>query len=138
MGPKAKRTNADRRQASSHLAKAEQFLRASERSAGESDHDAAMLNAIHSAISAADAVTVALAGVRSTDPDHQRVADLLREVAGASGEIRGQVTQLRRLLARKNLVEYESRRARAAEASDALKRASRFVAWARGVIAASK
>lgn len=38
--------------------------------------DAAMLSAIHAAISAADAVTVALAGRRSADPDHQAVADL--------------------------------------------------------------
>ena len=137
MTPKAKRTSAPRSSASAHIAKAEQFLRAAERAADQAEYDAVMLNAIHAGISATDAVTIAMAGLRSTDPDHQRAADLLQEVAGASGEIRAQVNQLRRLLSRKNLVEYEARRARAAESSDSLKRASRFVAWARAIVGSS-
>lgn len=131
---KAKRAAVDRRQATSHLAKAAEFLRSAERAATAADHDATMLNAIHAAISGADAVTVSLAGVRSTDPDHQRAADLLLEVAGSSREVEAQVRQLRQLLSRKNVVEYESRRARAGESADALKRASRFIAWARAVV----
>ena len=137
VAAKAKRMIVDRRLASSYMAKAGQFLKTAERAAAEAEHDAAMLNAIHAAISAADAVTIALAAVRSTDPDHQRAADLLQEVAGASGEIRGQVGRLRRLLSSKNLVEYEARRVKAAESLEALKRASRFVAWARDVTASS-
>jgi len=134
---KAKRAAIDRAQAASYLGKAEEFLRSAERAAAASDHDAAMLNAIHAAISATDAVTVSLAGVRSTDPDHQRAADLLTEVAGASRQVEAQARQLRELLSRKNAVEYESRRARASESVDALKRASRLVAWARGVVTGS-
>ena len=37
-------------------------------------------------------------------------ADLLDEIGSSSREVRAQATQLRRLLARKNIVEYESRR----------------------------
>lgn len=112
------------------LAKAQQFLEEAEAALEAGRNDAVMLNAIHAAIGASDAVTTALTGLRSADPDHQRAADLLEEVAGASSELKTRVRQLRQLLARKNIVEYESRRATAREARDALSRAERFVDWA--------
>ncbi len=93
-----------------------------------------MLNAVHAVISATDAVCVALAGRRSADPDHQRAADLLQEIGGKSRELTQNVRQLRMLLAKKNIVEYESRQASVREASDAVKRADRFVDWASQII----
>ncbi|MEX0834229.1 MAG: hypothetical protein WD276_10230 [Actinomycetota bacterium] len=93
-----------------------------------------MLNAIHAAISAADAVSVALVGRRSADPNHQRTADLLEQVAGASPEIKQRAKQLRTLLAKKNVVEYESRKASAKEAGDALERAKRFFDWSQQTV----
>lgn len=121
---------ASRAEAQLFLAKAKQFLEEGGTALDGTRHDAVMLNAIHAAISASDAVTTALAGRRSADPDHQRAADLLEEVAAGSGEIKARARQLRQLLARKNIVEYESRRATAKEARDALSRAERFVGWA--------
>jgi hypothetical protein len=53
-----------------------------------------MLNAVHAAISATDAVCVALAGRRSEDPDHQRAADLLQEIGGKSGDVTNSVKQV--------------------------------------------
>ncbi len=97
-----------------------------------------MLSSIHAAISATDAVTVALSGRRSADPDHQRASDLLEEVAGGSREIDTHVRQLRTLLTKKNVVEYESRRASSREAADALERAARFVTWATRVVEKAK
>jgi len=97
-------------------------------------NDAALLNAIHAAISGTDAATVALAGVRSLDPDHQRAADLLEEVAGSAPEGRERVRQLKALLARKNAVEYESRKATAKDARDGVERGGRIVDWARDVV----
>lgn len=47
MAGRAKRATVARSQATSYLAKADQFLRAAERAAEGSEHDAAMLNAIH-------------------------------------------------------------------------------------------
>lgn len=79
------------------LQKAEEFLRTSVRAERKGDRDAAMLASIHAAMTANDAVCVAL-------------------------------------LKKKNLVEYEARRASAAEARDALERATRFVSWARDVV----
>jgi hypothetical protein len=75
-----------------------------------------------------------LSGVRSTAPDHQRAADLLEEVAASAPEIRERARQLRALLARKNAVEYESRKASAKDARDGVDRAGRIVEWASEVL----
>lgn len=119
-----------RSEAQLYLAKAKQFSAEAIAAMKSSRNDAAMLNAVHAAISATDGVCVALAGRRSTDPDHQRAADLLQEIGGKSRDLSSNVKQLRMLFAKKNLVEYESRQASSKEAADAVKRADRFVRWA--------
>jgi hypothetical protein len=127
--------NVPRNQAPQFLAKAVEFASAARGSLERGDRDAAMLNAIHAGICAADAVCVALAAQRSTDPDHARAADLLEEVAASSSDVKERARQLRRLLAKKNAVEYESRRATSREASDATDRAERLIGWAKEVVA---
>jgi hypothetical protein len=119
-----------RNEAHLYLAKAEQLVEEAHHALEGSRLDAARLNAIHAGISGADAVTVALAGRRSTDPDHQRAADLLEEVGRQSESIGERVKQLRALLGKKNRVEYESRRTTAKEATEAVARAERMVEWA--------
>ena len=81
---------------------------------------------------------VALAGARSTDPDHKRAADVLQETGGGSSSISSHVRQLRMLLAKKNIVEYESRQATAKEASEAVQRAELFVSWANQIVGAAQ
>ena len=130
MVRRPKTVSVSRAEAGLYLAKAEQFSAEASAALGGSRNDAAMLNAIHAAISAVDAVTAALAGLRSADPDHQRAIDLLEEVASGSDEVKTRVRQVRQLLARKNIVEYESRRATAKEARQAVERAKRVVTWA--------
>lgn len=130
MVRRPKTASVARAEARLYLAKAEQFATEARAALEGSRHDAALLNAIHGAISALDAVTAALSGVRSADPDHQRAVDLLEEVAGGSDEIKARARQIRQLLARKNMVEYESRRASEKEARDAVQRAARIVRWA--------
>lgn len=135
MPRSGKVTAVARAEARLYLAKAEQFLDEGRAAAASGRSDAAMLNAIHAAISGTDAVTIALSGRRSADPDHSRSADLLEEVAAGSDTVRARTRQLRMLLARKNIVEYESRRATAREAADAVSRAARLVEWARDIVA---
>ncbi len=125
---------ASRAEARLYLEKAQQFLEEARSAVGSSRHDASMLTAIHAGISAADAVAVALAGRRSADPDHQRAIDLLEEIVGSSESVKTHVRQLRMLLAKKNVVEYESRQASAKEAADAVERADRVIAWARETV----
>lgn len=126
--PRAKVVEVARRQAPTYLAKSQQFLEQARVSAAGGAHDAAMLGAVHAAISAADAVCVAIAGLRSADSEHQRATDLLQEVVGPSAK--SHIGQFRMLVAKKNIVEYEARRVSAREADEAVKRAERFVAWA--------
>ena len=138
MPRQAKTVTTSRGQASLYLAKAQQFLEEAQQAVKSKRHDAAMLNSIHAAISATDAVTVALSGRRSADPDHQRAADLLEEVGGRSESITPRVKQLRALLGKKNQVEYESRRGKANEAVDVVARALRFVEWAAEIVQRAK
>jgi len=121
-----------------YLGKADQFLEQARVALDARRYDAALLNAIHAAISGTDAVTVALAGRRSTDPDHQRSVDLLEESATSAPEIRERSRQVRALLAQKNTVEYESRPASARDARGGVERAGRLVEWAREMLAKAR
>ena len=96
-----------------------------------------MLCAIHAAICATDAVTIALAGVRSTHPNHLAAADLLRDAGRGSAEFEARARQLVTLLQKKNVVEYDGRNAREPEAKDAVKRADRLLDWASAIVAES-
>ena len=135
---KGKTAQARRGEARLYLDKAVQFIEQARSGLDADRNDAALLAAIHAAISGADAITVALAGVRSTDPDHHRAADLLEEVVASAQEGREHARQLRALLARKNTVEYESRKASAKEARDGVERAGRIVDWATQVLAKAR
>lgn len=133
---KSKVVEVPRRSSTEHLQKGKEFLGQAEAALAKEAYDAALLNAIHAAIAAADAVCVAYAGRRSADPDHQRAADLLLEVIGTGG--RPQVGHLRTLLGKKNLVEYEARRATAKEGREGVKKAARFVGWAEEMVQKTK
>jgi HEPN domain-containing protein len=133
-----KTVKTQRSEARLYLAKAQQFCAEAIAAMENSRNDAAMLNAVHAAISAADAVCIALGGRRSSDPDHQRAADLLREIGGNSAGMSSQGRRLRELLSKKNAVEYESRRATAREATGAVQRAERFVTWASQTVDAAR
>jgi len=131
---KGKTTQVRRGEARLYLDKAIQFIEQARAGLEAGRNDAALLNAIHAAISGTDAATIALAGVRSTDPDHQRGADLLEEVVASAPEGRERARQVRALLARKNTVEYESRKASVKEARDGVERAGRIVDWSNEVV----
>lgn len=138
MTSRRKTIKTGRSEARLYLTKAKEFCQEATAAVASSRNDAAILNAVHAAISAADAVCVVLGGRRSADPDHHRAADLLKEIGGTSSDIATHVRQLRELLAKTNAVEYESRLADAKEATGAVQRAERFVAWASDVVEAAR
>jgi len=138
MTARRKTVETPRSEAHLYIAKAVQFAEEASAAIESSRNDAAMLNAVHATISATDAICVAIAGRRSADPDHQRAADLLQEIGRGSEGISSHVRQLRMLLAKKNVVEYESRQATAKEASEAVLRAERFVGWAKQIVDAAR
>lgn len=116
------------------LGKARQFLADADRALADSHYDSALLLSVHAAISAGDAVTVALGRVRSTDPDHSRAVTLLREVAGRSVDVEDKARQYAGLIGTKHTVEYESRRTRIDEAAGGVKRAERLIGWASQIV----
>lgn len=111
-----------------YLAKAEEFFRSALDNLASERWNAAALSAIHAGIAAADAVLVFERGIRSVSQRHVDVVDLLAD-SGADRSVA--VTHLRRILARKNVVEYESRMFTRREAEDVAQHAERFLAWAR-------
>ena len=138
MTPTGKVVKIPRSGSRTYVTKAREFADAASVLLDRGHNDAALLIAIHAGISAADAAAVALAGLRSADPDHQRAADLLESAARGSEDVRTRSRQLRSLLQKKNLVEYESRRSTSAEARDAVQRADRLVAWAEQTVRGAK
>ena len=130
MVPRSDRTRpSSRADARQYLAKADEFLGAMESSLAAAQWDAAGLAAIHSGISAADAVLSYRGGVRSAGQDHRAAAELLVQVLG-SAAVDG-ATHLRRLVQKKSLVEYEQRRLTQAEALDLAEHARRLLKWAK-------
>jgi hypothetical protein len=107
-----------------------------ERSLEAHDWDAAGSAAIHSGISAADALLAYHGGVRSAGQDHRVSVDLLQEVLGEGATSASK--HLKRLLDKKNLVEYEQRRLIESEAVELAKHARRFVEWTRAQLPMKK
>lgn len=111
-----------------YLAKAEEFLRSALDNANTRRWNAAALSAIHVGIAAADAVLVFERGLRSASQRHEDVLDLL---AGPGADRSSALAHLRRILARKNVVEYESRLFSRGEAEEIVRHAEGFLSWAR-------
>jgi hypothetical protein len=112
-----------------YMVKAEEFLGSAETSLAGGQWNAAGLGAVHAAISFADAVLAAVAGVRSCEKDHSAVVSLLDErVAAFNGATRRQLVGL---LGSKNTVEYEHRLLTETEAVQLVDSAKRFAKWAR-------
>lgn len=99
----------------------------------EGNWDAAGLCAVHTAISLNDALTGLRARVRSAGPKHDDAVDLFRRNFTESGS-QGAAEDLRWLIGKKSLVEYESRALTEKEAEEAVERADRFLEFARRML----
>lgn len=97
------------------------------------DWDAVGLNAVHCAISACDAALAFTQGIRSAGQRHDDSVMLLESMVQAP-EASNAVLQLKRLVSKKNLIEYEERPFRESKARDAARNASRFLAWVEKIV----
>ena len=86
------------------------------------------LNAVHCVISSCDALLVKSQGIRSASEDHMQAIELLTHAPVAG--IEKQAATVRRIIAKKNVIAYESRAFRESDASDIFKQAERFYHWA--------
>lgn len=123
-------------QAANYLRKAEQHFVAALEALSAERWDTAVLLAIHAAIAAADAASIASAGVRSISQTHANQSRLVRQLLPNNDETRRAAAQLEALIDRKNVVEYEARRCRLEDAQVNTKQAQRIVQWARTIVAA--
>lgn len=97
-----------------------------------SNWNAAATLAVQCAISSADAICVYGKGVRSISQDHFDVCDLVAGLPLEGAEEKSK--QLRKAIARKNLVQYECRSVHKDEAGDMVKITTRIYQWAREII----
>ena len=116
------------------FAKAREFMDTMEQALAASQWDSVGLQAVHTVISASDAVAVYYGGVRSAEPDHRAVVGLLEDILGS--DIAAASRHVSNVIAKKNTVEYEQRRLTAKEARDMAEHARRFVEWAEGMLPA--
>ena len=119
----------DRTGALAYLKKATEFFHSMEQAMDAGRWNAAGLNAVHCAISACDAVLVQHTGQRSASSDHAEAASLLRALTDLP-DVRQKTGSFLRILAEKNLIEYEEREVTHRDAVELAKLTERFYRWA--------
>jgi len=122
----------DKRAYGAFLAKASDFAFMMDFSLDEGKWNSAGLQAVHTVISASDAVIAYYGGMRSAELDHREVVGLLQDVMGETAAAAGK--HVARVIARKNLVEYEERLLTQAEAREMAEHARRFLKWTTGML----
>jgi HEPN domain-containing protein len=121
----------DRHQFKNYLKKADELYAAMESSYGSGHWNACVVNAIHCAINAADALTIFYLGFRHAGDRHQDVLQILDKLDVDPKEFKAKSQQLMSLLAIKNTAEYEERLMDSGDAESARKSCERFLTWAK-------
>ena len=128
MTPKQMKTRQeDKTAARDFFKKATDNYRAMEGAYADSNYNATGTLALQCAISSADAICVQEKGIRSISPDHFDVCDLVDSVT--LPDAREKAAILKRIINKKNLIQYERRNIYQGEAEDLLKAATRFYRW---------
>jgi len=94
-----------------------------------SNWNAAATLAVQCAISSADAICVHEKGLRSVSQDHLDVCDLVSKLTINGAEEKAK--QLRKVITRKNMVQYECRSVHKSDADDMIKVTTRIYQWVR-------
>lgn len=112
-----------------YLDKARESLEAAKESLSARRWNAATINAVHCGISATDAITVFMIGVRHAGERHEDAITLLQNLSLPNETLSTKGRQLVRLLSIKNTAEYEERLIREKEATEAVRDAERYLMW---------
>ncbi len=116
-----------------YLKKAKEFLSSAQDSLVKEKWNAAGLNSIHAGISSADALLVALHGIRSASQKHDDILKLLSSLVKHKG-LEENISHLRQLISMKNIVEYDQRLTTQREGINLSKHAERFLAWVKSIL----
>jgi HEPN domain-containing protein len=128
MSARTRRVNKDLHR--NYLKKARENLDTAKECLNAGRWNAATINAIHGGISACDALTVFMIGVRHAGDRHEDAITLLQTLTLPKDILASKGRQLSRLLAIKNAAEYEERLITQKEAAEAVRDAERFLDWA--------
>ncbi len=122
----------DKSKALQYLKKAEDNHSQMIKSFREGNYNASSTLAIQCVISAADAVCIHEKGIRSISQNHLDLCEIVKSIP--LPESGSKSNSLKRIIAKKNLVQYESRSIFSREADEIVKNASRFFRWAATVV----
>lgn len=126
MGPKTRTQDVNRSFYANYLQKSRECFEAAQESFVKENWNACAINAIHSSISACDALCVYALGKRHSGENHNEAIKLLKTVR--SNEIYNiNANRLNRILNMKNMAEYEERLVYQKEAEKILKDCERFL-----------
>jgi len=115
------------------LKKADEFYEMMQQSLMKEKWNAAGLNAIHTGISANDALLTFHFGLRSISPKHDDAVKLLISMMKRD-DVDIKAKHLRQLISVKNLVGYDGRLLSRSEAGSLAKHAERFLDWVRSLL----
>lgn len=115
------------------LKKAEEFFEMMQQSLIKEKWNAAGLNAIHTGISANDALLTFHFGLRSISPKHDDAVKLLISMMKRD-DTEKKAKHLRRLISAKNLVEYDGRLLSRKEVESLARHAERFLVWVNSLL----
>ncbi len=136
MTSKSVRTKSeDRSLAKVYLAKARDNYEAMLSAFTQKNYNAVGTLAVQAVISSADAVCVSEKGLRSISQNHGDVCDLVLQTKLSDAKDR--CNALKRVIAKKNVIQYEGRSVLAKEAEDLVKWTERFFLWVEQNVAAS-
>lgn len=127
-----KTRNVDKHKYINYLKKADEFFDIMKDSFAKRKFNATVLNAIHCAMSSADALTVFYNGVRHSGERHEDVVSLLNTLG--LPDMQSKNRQLLDLLRIKNSTEYEEKLMTETNASDSIKNAERFNKWVKEML----
>lgn len=128
MGLKKIRTRTeDISAAYAYLKKAEDNYAAMVTALADNNYNAVGTLAMQCVISSADAICVYKKGERSISQDHKDICSLIEAIA--LKDARDKSAGLRRIIAKKNTIQYECRSVYEAEAHDLAKAAKRMFEW---------
>lgn len=127
MAKRKKVVNVEKNDYKIFLKKAKDFYEITLKARDTGNWTAVRLNAVHCAISCCDAMLTFHLGIRSAGEDHMQAVDLLMRLPSTLED--GEAVTFKRIIAKKNLIAYENREFRQAEAIDILKLAERFYRW---------
>lgn len=91
--------------------------------------------AIHAAIAYTDALTIRFRGIKSSDGDHARAADVLAHALGQRRGHEAQVNRLRRILQAKSDASYSGQYYTLEDGRRIVRETAEFVRWAEEMLA---